>query len=138
MAAALLSAEITARTGRDPGARYAALADEFGRAVARRVEAPAKPRQKKHLAALTPQQLTLTELAGDKVASVLGNAPGNGEAIGGIKVDTARGWFAARPSGTADIYKIYAESFVGPEHLQRILHEAQAVVDAAISPAPSS
>ena len=135
IAAALLSAEITARTGRDPGRRYADLADEFGSPVARRVEAPATARQKKQLAALTAQQITSTELAGEGVESVLSHAPGNGEPIGGIKVNSASGWFAARPSGTEDIYKIYAESFVGPEHLQRILHEAQVLVDAAISPA---
>ena len=138
IAAALLAAEITARTGRDPGQRYAALADEFGSPVARRVEAPATAQQKKQLAALTPQQITSTELAGEKVESVLSQAPGNGEAIGGIKVNTANGWFAARPSGTENIYKIYAESFLGAEHLQRLLQEAQTIVDIAISPAPSS
>lgn len=138
IAAALLAAEITARTGRDPGHRYAALADEFGSPVARRVEAPATAQQKKQLAALTPQQITSTELAGEKVESVLSQAPGNGEAIGGIKVNTANGWFAARPSGTENIYKIYAESFLGAEHLQRLLQEAQTIVDIAISPAPSS
>ena len=138
IAAALLSAEITARTGSDPGARYAVLADEFGSPVARRVQAPARPQQKKRLAALTPQQITSTELAGERVESVLSHAPGNGESTGGIKVNTAGGWFAARPSGTEDIYKIYAESFVGPVHLQHILNEAQAIVDAAISPAPST
>ena len=136
IAAALLSAEITARTGRDPGKRYAALADEFGGPVARRVEAPATVQQKKQLAALTPQQITSTELAGERIESILSHAPGNGEPIGGIKVNTASGWFAARPSGTENIYKIYAESFVGAEHLQRLLQEAQAIVDAAISPAP--
>lgn len=138
IAAALLAAEITARTGRDPGQRYAALADEFGSPVARRVEAPATAQQKKQLAALTPQQITSTELAGEKVESVLSQAPGNGEAIGGIKVNTANGWFAARPSGTENIYKIYAESFLGAEHLQRLLQEAQTIVDIAISPALSS
>lgn len=138
IAAALLAAEITARIGRDPGQRYAALADEFGSPVARRVEAPATAQQKKQLAALTPQQITSTELAGEKVESVLSQAPGNGEAIGGIKVNTANGWFAARPSGTENIYKIYAESFLGAEHLQRLLQEAQTIVDIAISPAPSS
>ena len=137
IAAALLSAEITARTGCDPGKRYAALADEFGGPVARRVQAPATAQQKAQLAALTPQQITSTELAGERIESILSHAPGNGEPIGGIKVDTASGWFAARPSGTENIYKIYAESFVGAEHLQRILQEAQAIVDAAISPAPS-
>jgi phosphoglucomutase len=136
IAASLLSAEITARTGCDPGKRYAALADEFGGPVARRVEAPATAQQKAQLAALTPQQITSTELAGERIESILSHARGNGEPIGGIKVNTASGWFAARPSGTEDIYKIYAESFVGAEHLQRILQEAQAIVDAAISPAP--
>ena len=138
IAAALLSAEITARTGRDPGQRYAALAVEFGSPVARRVEAAATVQQKKQLAALTPQQITSTELAGEKVESVISQAPGNGESIGGIKVNTANGWFAARPSGTENIYKIYAESFLGAEHLQRLLQEAQTIVNVAISPAPSS
>ncbi len=136
IAAALLAAEITARTGRDPGHRYVALADEFGCPVARRVEAPATAQQKAQLAALTPQQITSTQLAGERIESILSHAPGNGEPIGGIKVNTTCGWFAARPSGTENIYKIYAESFVGAEHLQRILQEAQAIVDAAISPAP--
>ncbi len=139
IAAALLSAEITARSdhesGRDPGERYAALAAEFGSPVARRVEAPATAQQKKQLAALTPQQIGSTTLAGERIESILSHAPGDGEAIGGIKVNTANGWFAARPSGTENIYKIYAESFVGPAHLQDILHEAQIIVDAAISPA---
>ena len=90
------------------------------------------------MAALTPQQITSTELAGEKVESILSQAPGNGEAIGGIKVNTANGWFAARPSGTEDIYKIYAESFLGAEHLRRLLQEAQTIVDAAISPVPSA
>ena len=138
IAAALLSAEITACTGRDPGQRYAALADEFGSPVARRVEAAATVQQKQQLAAITPQQITSTELACEKVESVLSRAPGNGEAIGGIKVNTANGWFAARPSGTENIYKIYAESFLGAEHLKRLLQEAQTIVDRAISPAPSA
>ena len=136
--AALLSAEIIARSGRDPGERYAALATEFGNPVARRVEAPATVQQKKQLAALTPQQITSTELAGERIESILSRAPGNGEPIGGIKVNTANGWFAARPSGTENIYKIYAESFIGDDHLQRIHKEAQAIVDAAISPASSA
>ncbi len=122
-----------ARTGYDPGKRYAALADEFGSPVARRVEAAATAQQKKQLAALTSQQITSTELAGEKVESVLSQAPGNGEAIGGIKVNTANGWFAARPSGTESIYKIYAESFTNAAHLQRILTDAQVIVDAVLS-----
>ena len=133
MTAALLSAEIIARTGRDPGALYVDLANEFGNPVADRVEAPATAAQKKQLAALSPRQLRSTELAGERIESVLSQAPGNGAPIGGIKVSAASGWFAARPSGTEDIYKIYAESFSGPEHLQRILQEAQTIVDAAIS-----
>ena len=137
IAAALLSAEITARSGCDPGKRYAALADEFGSPVARRVDATATVQQKKQLAALTPQQITSTELASEPIESILSHAPGNGEPIGGIKVNTASGWFAARPSGTENIYKIYAESFVGAEHLERLLQDAQAIVDRAISPAPA-
>jgi phosphoglucomutase len=133
MAAALLSAEITARKGRDPGRLYDELALEFGAPVASRVEAPANAQQKKQLAALSPAQLTSGELAGEKIDAVLSRAPGNGAPIGGIKVVTANGWFAARPSGTEDIYKIYAESYLGTDHLQRILGEAQTLVDAAIS-----
>ena len=132
--AALLSAEITARRGRDPGALYAELANQFGNPVADRVEAPATAQQKKQLAALAPQQIGSTTLAGEKIETILSKAPGNGAPIGGIKVIAASGWFAARPSGTEDIYKIYAESFRGSGHLQRILKEAQAIVDAAISP----
>ncbi len=134
LAPALLSAEITARCGRDPGQLYAELAQEFGNPLTDRVEAPATVQQKKQLAALTPAQLGASELAGEKIDSVLGNAPGNGAAIGGIKVIARSGWFAARPSGTEDIYKIYAESFAGADHLQRILEDAQAIVDRAIAP----
>ena len=137
IAAALLSAEITARLGRDPGVLYASLANEFGNPVADRVEAPASSDQKKCLAALSSGQIKSTELAGERIESVLGNAPGNGAAIGGIKVSAKGGWFAARPSGTEDVYKIYAESFDGLDHLQRILQEAQTIVDAAIAPASS-
>jgi len=135
--AALLAAEITARTGCDPGQRYAALADEFGNPVAKRVEASATAQQKNQLAALSPHQIASTELAGERIESILSHAPGNDAPIGGIKVNTSNGWFAARPSGTEDIYKIYAESFAGSEHLQRILQEAQAIVDAAVTPASS-
>ena len=129
---ALLSAEMTARCGRDPGKLYDALAQELGRPLADRVEAPATAAQKKQLGALSPGQIDARELAGEKIESVLDKAPGNGAAIGGIKVIARSGWFAARPSGTEEIYKIYAESFAGPDHLQRILKEAQAIVDRAI------
>jgi phosphoglucomutase len=135
---ALLSAEMTARTGRDPGRLYAGLADEFGHPVADRVDAPATPEQKKQLAALAPEQLNVTELASEKIESVLDKAPGNGAPIGGIKVTARSGWFAARPSGTEDIYKIYAESFAGADHLKQILKEAQAIVDHAIASPPAS
>ncbi len=111
--AALLSAEITARMGRDPGALYGDLASEFRNPVADRVQAPATAKQKQRLTALSPHDVTVTELAGEKIDSVINRAPGDSAAIGGIKVSSASGWFAARPSGTEDIYKIYAESFRG-------------------------
>ena len=132
--AALLSAEITARTGRNPGVLYREMTRELGTPVADRVDAPASPAQKKQLSKLAPQQIGSTTLAGEKIVSVISKAPGNDAAIGGIKVIAENGWFAARPSGTEDIYKIYAESFRDGPHLQRILQEAQAVVDAAIAP----
>jgi phosphoglucomutase len=134
--AALLSAEITARTGRDPGARYRELALEFGSPAAGREQAPANAAQKAALAALSSRELGSTELAGERIENILTRAPGNDAPIGGLKVETASAWFAARPSGTEDIYKIYAESFRGESHLQRILQEAQAIVDAALAPAP--
>ena len=130
---ALLAAEITARCGHDPAQVYAELVQQLGEPVADRVEAPATAAQKTQLAALAPVGIGARELAGDAITAVLDHAPGNGAAIGGIKVVTKNGWFAARPSGTEDIYKIYAESFSGNEHLQRILQEAQAIVDKAIA-----
>jgi phosphoglucomutase len=129
---ALLSAEITARTGRDPGECYAVLAREFGDPASDRIDAPATPEQKKKLSKLSPGQIKTTELAGDRIEQVLDRAPGNNEPIGGIKVISSGGWFAARPSGTENIYKVYAESFHGKDHLGAILKEAQAVVDAAL------
>ena len=135
IALALLSAEITARKGRDPGVLYSDLCDEFGTAYADRVEAKASPAQKHALARLAPQQITQTELAGEAIISVLDKAPANNAPIGGIKVIAHSGWFAARPSGTEDIYKIYAESFRDAAHLQRILEEAQRIVDAALNTA---
>ena len=132
--AALLAAEITATTGHDPGVLYAKLADRFGRPVADRVEAPADREQMRRLGSLTAAQLDVALLAGENIDRVDSVAPGNGEPIGGIKVSSAHGWFAARPSGTEPLYKIYAESFDGPDHLQRILDEAQVIVDAAIAP----
>jgi len=134
---ALLSAEITARTGRDPGEIYRDLAREFGESVYDRVEAAATPEQKKALERLSPEQVRFTDLAGEKTQTVLTRAPGNGAAIGGIKVIAENGWFAARPSGTENIYKIYAESFRGEEHLRRILEEAQTIVDEALKAAAS-
>ena len=129
----LLSAEITARTGRDPGELYRDLICELGEPFADRVEAAATPEQKAKLARLSPKQVQSTELAGEEIESVLGHAPGNNAPIGGIKVTSANGWFAARPSGTEDIYKIYAESFKDMAHLQSILREAQSIVDAALA-----
>ncbi|MDM0057779.1 phosphoglucomutase (alpha-D-glucose-1,6-bisphosphate-dependent) [Variovorax fucosicus] len=133
LAPALLSAEITAVMGRDPGELYKELTQAFGNPAYDRVEAPATPEQKARLSKLTPQQVTSTELAGEKIEQVLTNAPANGAAIGGIKVMAANGWFAARPSGTESIYKIYVESFEGEDHLQRIVTEAQAIVDKALA-----
>ena len=130
---ALLSAEITARTGRDPGRAYDELTSALGRPFTSRVDAPANVEQKQRLAALTPEALGVGELAGEPIERVLSKAPGNDAAIGGIKVIAKSGWFAARPSGTEDTYKIYGESFTSAEHLQRILKDAQAVVDRAIA-----
>jgi phosphoglucomutase len=129
----LLAAEITARTGRDPSEIYQELTREFGEPFYDRVEAPATPAEKAALAKLSPEDIKITELAGERIQNVLTRAPGNDAPLGGLKAVTANGWFAARPSGTEDIYKIYAESFHGAEHLHRILAEAQAIVNAAIS-----
>jgi len=129
---ALLAAEITALEGRDPGEVYQELTRELGEPFTDRIEAPATPAQKQRLAALSPQQVRCTQLAGDAVQSVLSHAPGNDAPIGGVKVITGGGWFAARPSGTEDIYKIYAESFRGADHLRHIAEEAQAIVDEAL------
>jgi phosphoglucomutase len=129
----LLSAEITARMGRDPGELYLALAREFGEPVYDRIEAPATPEQKRKMAQLSPQQVLSAELAGEKIQAILTQAPGNGAAIGGLKVVAESGWFAARPSGTEDIYKIYAESFRGADHLRRIQEEAQTIVGAVLA-----
>jgi phosphoglucomutase len=132
MVPALLSAEIMARSGRDPGEIYASLEKELGQSSFDRVDAPATTEQKKRLSKLTPQQIKSADLAGEPITNILSTAPGNGASIGGLKVVAANGWFAARPSGTEEIYKIYAESFKGEQHLRRILTEAQAIVDAAI------
>jgi len=129
---ALLSAEMTARSGRDPTRLYSDLTRDLGAPVADRVEAPATLTQKQKLTKLTPQQVQITALAGEPIDSVLDRAPGNGAPIGGIKVIAASGWFAARPSGTEDIYKIYAESFRGADHLRILIREAQAIVDRAL------
>ncbi|HEX3717535.1 MAG TPA: phosphoglucomutase (alpha-D-glucose-1,6-bisphosphate-dependent) [Verrucomicrobiae bacterium] len=132
IAPALLAAEITARTGCDPGGIYTELTREFGEPAYDRVEAPATAEQKEILKRLSPQQVHQTDLAGEKVKSILTRAPGNDAPIGGLKVVAETGWFAARPSGTENIYKIYAESFQGAEHLRRILEEAQIIVSDAL------
>jgi phosphoglucomutase len=133
IAAALLSAEITARSGRDPGQAYRELARDLGDPVANRVDAPATPAQKRTLSKLDSARIRTTEIAGDKIERVLTTAPGNDAPIGGVKVISKSGWFAARPSGTENIYKIYAESFRDEAHLQRLLADAQSVVDAALA-----
>lgn len=126
---ALLSAEITAKMGKDPGAIYWDLTEEYGNPVYDRVDAPATPEQKAKLSKLSKEQVTFQQLAGEKITAILTHASGNGDALGGLKVVADNGWFAARPSGTENIYKIYAESFLGESHLKRILEEAQLLVN---------
>ena len=124
----LLAAEMLARTGKDPGEIYGGLTERFGAPVYERIDAPASPEQKAILLQLSPEQVSAKELAGDAIEAMLTAAPGNGAALGGLKVATKRGWFAARPSGTEHVYKLYAESFAGEEHLRRIQSEAQELI----------
>jgi len=124
----LLSAEITAKLGKDPGDRYRELTRKFGDPVYERIDAPASPEEKSILAKLSPEQVSAKELAGERIDAMLTAAPANGAPIGGLKIVTKNGWFAARPSGTEDVYKIYAESFLGTEHLNRIQNEAKALI----------
>jgi len=133
--AALLSAEITARMGRDPGEVYAELTQRFGNPAYERTDAPANAEQKAILQRLSPESIHSKMLAGEPIRSVLTSAPGDGNAIDGVKVISENGWFAARPSGTEEIYKIYAESFLGREHLRRIQEEAQGIVGEALEAA---
>jgi len=130
----LLAGEITARTGRDPGQHYQTLASKFGTPHYTRIDAPASPQEKNLLKKLSADAVTATELAGEKIVAKLTKAPGNGAAIGGLKVVTANGWFAARPSGTENIYKLYAESFKGAEHLAAIVEEAKKLVSRTLAP----
>ncbi len=132
----LLAAELMARTGRDPSELYQDLTRELGTPVYERIDAPATPAQKAALLKLSPQDVKASELAGDQIQAMLTTAPGNGAAIGGLKVVTAHGWFAARPSGTENVYKLYAESFRGNDHLRRIQEEAQALIAKALAGAP--
>ena len=129
---ALLASEILARTGRTPSEHYRALVAEHGDPAYARIDAPADREQKAKLAALSPDDVTATELAGEPITARLTEAPGNGARIGGLKVTTESAWFAARPSGTEDVYKIYAESFRGPDHLAQVQAEAREVVTAAL------
>lgn len=128
----LLAAEITAKTGKDPGEHYTLLEEQYGSPKYERLDAPATRKQKAALEKLSPAQVTAQELAGEAITAKLTTAPGNGQALGGLKVETANGWFAARPSGTEDVYKIYAESFLGQEHLAQLQVEAKNIVDAAL------
>ena len=128
----LLAAEICATTGKDPGQHYAKLTEKFGAPSYKRIDAPATPEQKKAFKKLTPEAVTARTLAGDAITAKLTRAPGNNADIGGLKVVTANGWFAARPSGTENIYKVYAESFKGAAHLESIIEEAQKIVTAAL------
>ena len=124
----LLAAEILAKTGRNPSELFAGLTAELGTPVYARIDVPATPKQKNALKALGPEQLGLKEMAGDPVTAIRTRAPGNDQPFGGIKVETAQGWFAARPSGTEDVYKIYAESFRDKDHLGKIQSEAKAAI----------
>ena len=128
----LLAAEITARTGKDPGEHYLAMAARFGTPHYTRIDAPATPEQKLRLKSLAPEDVVETELAGEKITAKLTRAPGNNASIGGLKVMTENGWFAARPSGTENVYKIYAESFKGEAHLEMIVQQAKVLVSAAL------
>jgi len=132
LALGMLAAEITARTGTDPGQHYAELTQKFGETFYTRIDAPASPEQKAALARLSPEAVQASSLAGDPISARLTRAPGNNAPIGGLKVVSSGGWFAARPSGTEDIYKLYAESFRGADHLARIVTEAQAIVSASL------
>ena len=129
----LLAAEMMAKTGRNPGELYRDLTNELGEPVYERIDAPATPEQKSILSKLSPDQVKATELAGDKIVAMMTTAPGNGASIGGLKVLTDHGWFAARPSGTEDVYKLYAESFRGKDHLRRIQEEAQSLIGKALA-----
>jgi phosphoglucomutase len=129
----LLSAELTAALGRNPGELYSELAQEFGAPVSDRVEAAATASDKAKLLSLSPQQVQSSSLAGEPIQTILTQAPGNAAPIGGLKVVAANGWFAARPSGTENLYKVYAESFSGEAHLRQILQEAQGIVSAALA-----
>ena len=133
MVPALLSAEILAVTGRDPGEHYQLLTKNLGESFYDRVEAKATAAQRAQLGKISADKIVSKTLAGEKIQKILTAAPGNNAAIGGIKIETENGWFAARPSGTEDIYKIYAESFKSDEHLKSILEEAQAIVDSSLS-----
>ncbi|NNC77483.1 MAG: alpha-D-glucose phosphate-specific phosphoglucomutase, partial [Woeseiaceae bacterium] len=128
----LLAAEITAVSGRDPGKHYQELEARFGSPVYRRIDAPASPADKAALSQLSPDQVTAKELGGEAITARLTRAPGNDASIGGLKIVTENGWFAARPSGTEDLYKIYAESFKGEDHLEQIIDEAKGIVDVAL------
>jgi phosphoglucomutase len=129
----LLAAEMTATTGRDPGQEYLLLTERFGNPVYERMDAPATPAQKAILTSLSPENVAATDLAGEKILAKLTRAPSNNAPIGGLKVVAENGWFAARPSGTEDIYKIYAESFIGQEHLRQVQQEARDMVSAAFN-----
>jgi phosphoglucomutase len=128
----LLAAEITARTGKDPGEHYREIAAELGTSCYTRIDAPATPEQKARLRKLSPEDVKEETLAGEPITAKLTRAPGNNAAIDGLKIVTANGWFAARPSGTENLYKIYAESFTGAAHLDALVTEAQELVDSAV------
>jgi phosphoglucomutase len=129
----LLAVEILARTNRDPGEIYAGLAEQFGQSIYERMDVAATPAQKAVLKKLSPEKVSASQLAGEPILATLTQAPGNGAPIDGLKVVTENGWFAARPSGTEDIYKIYLESFKGREHLERIRAEAQELINKTLS-----